>query len=199
MITQEPNFIFEPYENKILCGGFNVVGGGVIDKTLFFYNKDWYVNCAFYADPNTFVRVEGSEGMKFYSEDVLCAPILNQQIFYDMLKYNTTDEEQLAYFHVKAKGKATNAIDFLNVYASILQLKCVGIGLFDDVQDTIGEEVRRLIATSSFILFKGDRAINLDVGDVHVVSETLSINDLKKLDGGLYLTPDKTIFIEVVK
>ena len=128
-IQSKLTYLFKPVENKVPCGGFNFVGGGVI-------GKDFIVN-------NEQVTIEG------YYDIEDCVAVKDTTNIYrcDNLKFTTlTNNIQVRLIFdnhvtsIKEMGEATlkylqdncitwSAIEYLNILLSSFSMRCTGIGV----------------------------------------------------------------------
>lgn len=167
-----------------------MLSGGVIGKDFTVYGSQMLVS-VFYVDSATLKPLRDG---RFYSENVLFVPLLEQKLYYYGLKYAAETEQQMVFQIAKNEAKPTNAIDFINVLAPFLQIKCTGVGEYDGLQKDILTNIMKQM-TEKVVLFYDERDLQMESADIHLLPHTPDTQGLKDLETGLYLTPDKTIYI----
>ena len=122
-------YLFKPVENKVPCGGFNFVGGGVIGKD-FIVDKN-LVNIMGYYDIEDCVAVKDTtniyrcDNLKFTTWFSNTQPRL---IFDD----HVTSYEELAeatFKYLQDNCITWSAIEYLNILLSHVSIRCTGIGV----------------------------------------------------------------------
>ena len=127
--SSELTYLFKPVENKVPCGGFNFVGGGVIGKD-FIINSD-QVTITGYYDIKDCVAVKDTTNI--YRCDNLKFTTLtdNTQVRSIFDNHVTSDEElEAALFKYLQDNCITwSAIEYLNILLSSFSMRCTGIGV----------------------------------------------------------------------
>lgn len=129
MIYDELTYLFKPVENKVPCGGFNYVGGGVIGKD-FIVNSN-LVNITGYYNIEDCVAVKDTTNI--YRCDNLKFTILptnaNIRLIFD--NHVTSDEElgEASFKYLQDNCITWSAIEYLNILLSFVSMRCTGIGV----------------------------------------------------------------------
>lgn len=187
-------YLFKPVDNKVPCGGFNFVGGGVI-------GKDFIVNSGL-VTINGYYDIEDCVAVKDTTNIYRC----------DNLKFTTlTDNMQLRLIfdnHVTSDeemGEATlkylqdncitwSAIEYLNTLLSFSSMRCTGIGV-DAVSEFIWRNfgIEDLTARISITSVSEGRPQNLtNPQNIQILTEGVSPDTTTP---GLYFTPTGATYI----
>ena len=123
------NYLFKPVENKVPCGGFNFVGGGVIGKD-FVVDRN-LVNITGYYDIEDCVAVKDTTNI--YRCDNLKFTTLtdNMQARWIFDNHVTSDEElaEASFKYLQDNCITWSAIEYLNISLSFVSMRCTGIGV----------------------------------------------------------------------
>ena len=134
--SSELTYLFKPVENKIPCGGFNFVGGGVIGKD-FIVNSE-QVNIMGYYDIEDCVAVKGTTNIYRCDNLKFTTATNNTQLRLIFDNHVTSDEEmsKAIFKYLRDNCIAWSAIEYLNILLSSFSMRCTGIGV-DAVSDFI--------------------------------------------------------------
>ena len=141
--SDELTYLFKPVENKVPCGGFNFVGGGVIGKD-FIVNSN-LVNIMGYYDIEDCVAVKGTTNI-YRCDNLKFTTSTNNTQLRVIFDYHVTSEEEMdeALFKYLQDNCITwSAIEYLNILLSSFSfsMRCTGIGL-DAVSEFIWRNFR---------------------------------------------------------
>ena len=140
--SSELTYLFKPVENKVPCGGFNYVGGGVIGKDFvvdpFTENFEGYYNLDDCVEVKSTTNLMRCDNLKFalHLQGKTCSSIL---------KYSIMSDRQIRELQIKMMQDncvVWNAIDYLNFLGSAYNVKCIGMG-FDPVNKYVYETLQR--------------------------------------------------------
>ena len=127
--SSELTYLFKPVENKVPCGGFNYVGGGVIGKD-FIINGNLVTIMGYY-DIEDCVAVKGATNI--YRCDNLKFTTLtnNAQLRFIFDNHVTSDEEsgEAMFKYLQDNCITWSAIEYLNILLSFSSMRCTGIGV----------------------------------------------------------------------
>lgn len=194
--SRELTYLFKPVENKVPCGGFNYVGGGVIGKDFivnpFTENFEGYYNLDDCIEVKSTTNLMRCDNLKF-------ALHLQEKTGISILKYSIMSDRQLPDLQIKMLQDncvVWNAIDYLNFLGSAYNVKCIGMG-FDPVNKLLYETLQRSVSLFSAIgLFKINNGqivpTNIDPTDVHIETEEVPQDTTTP---GLYFTPTGATYI----
>ena len=194
--SSEFTYLFKPVENKVPCGGFNFVGGGVIGKDFIVnpfteglggnYNLD---DC---------IEVKGTTNL-MRCDNLKFALHLQDKSFSSILKYSITSDRQMPDLQIKMMQDNCviwNAIDYLNFLGSAYNVKCIGMG-FDPVNKYLYKNLQRSVS-----LFKEIGLFEINNGQVvpTSISSTnvhIEIEEVPQdtTTPGLYFTPTGATYI----
>ena len=122
-------YLFKPVENKVPCGGFNFVGGGVIGKD-FIVNSN-QVTITGYYDIEDCVAVKDTTNI--YRCDNLKFTTLTTNTQFRLIFDNhvTSDEEraEASFKYLQDNCITWSAIEYLNILLSSALMRCTGIGV----------------------------------------------------------------------
>ena len=122
-------YLFKFVENKVPCGGFNYVGGGVIGKD-FIVNSN-LVNITGYYDIEDCVAVK--DATNIYRCDNLKFTTLTADAQLRLIFDNhvTSDEEmgEATFKYLQDNCITWGAIEYLNILLSSFSIRCTGIGV----------------------------------------------------------------------
>lgn len=137
--SSELTYLFKPVENKVPCGGFNCVGGGVIGKD-FIVDRN-LVNIMGYYDIEDCVAVKDTTNI--YRCDNLKFTTLtdNMQLRLIFDNHVTSDEEMVeaTLKYLQDNCITWSAIEYLNTLLSFYLMRCTGIGV-----DAVSEFIWRI-------------------------------------------------------
>lgn len=194
--SSELTYLFKPVENKVPCGGFNFVGGGVI-------GKDFIVN-PFTEDLGGYYNLDDCIEVKSTTNLMRCDNLkfalhLQEKICISILKYSITSNQQMPDLQIKMVQDncvVWNAIDYLNFLGSAYNIKCIGMG-FDPVNKYLYENLQRNLQLFREIgLYKINNGqivpTSIDPTDVRIEIEEVPQNETTP---GLYFTPTGATYI----
>ena len=129
MANSELTYLFKPVENKVPCGGFNYVGGGVI-------GKDFVVNsslvpivgcydiedCVAVKDTTDIYRCDNLKFTTLYNN-------AEARLIFD--NHVTSDEEyaEAIFKYLQDNCITWSAIEYLNILLSFSSIRCTGVGV----------------------------------------------------------------------
>ena len=194
--SSELTYLFKPVENKVPCGGFNFVGGGVIGKDFivnpFTVNFEGYYNLDDCVEIKSTTNLMRCDNLKFglHLQGKFCSTIL---------KYSITSDRQIPDLQIKMMQDncvVWNAIDYLNFLGSAYNVKCIGMG-FDPVNKYVYETLQRRVQLFENInlLEINDNQIamtTIDTMNVHIEIEEVPQDTTTP---GLYFTPTGATYI----
>ena len=187
-------YLFKPVENKVPCGGFNFVGGGVIGKD-FIANSE-QVTIAGYYDIEDCVAVKGTTNI--YRCDNLKFTTLTADAQLRLIFDNhvTSDEElgEAMFKYLQDNCITWGAIEYLNILLSFFSMRCTGIGV-DAVSEFIWKNfgLDDLTAQISISLVSEGRLQN----SIYLNNAKISIEGVSPgtTTPGLYFTPTGATYI----
>lgn len=197
-MTQSDNltYLFKPVENKVPCGGFNYVGGGVIGKDFvvdpFTEKLGGYYNLDDCVEAKSTTNLMRCDNLKF-------ALHLQEKICSSILKYSIMSDQQTPDLLIKTMQDncvVWNAIDYLNFLGSAYNVKCIGMG-FDPVNKYVYKTLQGSVSSFNEI---GLSEINngqivqttIETTNVHIETEEVPQDTTTP---GLYFTPTGATYI----
>lgn len=192
----ELTYLFQPVENKVPCGGFNFVGGGVIGKD--FIVNPFTEKLSGYYNLDDCIEVKSTTNL-MRCDNLKFALHLQEKICISILKYSITSNQQMPDLQIKMLQDncvVWNAIDYLNFLGSAYNVKCIGMG-FDPVNKCLYENLQRNVQSFREIgLFKINNGqivpTTIETTDVHIEIEEVSQDTTTP---GLYFTPTGATYI----
>ena len=127
--SSELTYLFKPVENKVPCGGFNFVGGGVIGKD-FIVNSN-LVNIMGYYDIEDCVAVKGTTNI-YRCDNLKFTTSTNNTQLRVIFDYHVTSEEEMGealFKYLQDNCITWSAIEYLNILLSSFLMRCTGIGV----------------------------------------------------------------------
>ena len=189
-------YLFKPVENKVPCGGFNFVGGGVIGKDFvvdpFTEKLSGYYNLDDCIEVKSTTNLMRCDNLKFTLR-------LSQKTLSGMLKYSIVSNQQMPDLQIKMMQDncvVWNAIDYLNFLGSAYNVKCIGMG-FDPVSKYVYETLQISVALFNKIEL-------LEINNGQIVPTTIETSNVHietkevpqgKTTPGLYFTPTGATYI----
>ena len=189
-------YLFKPVENKVPCGGFNFVGGGVIGKDFvvnpFTEKLGGYYNLDDCIEVKSTTNLMRCDNLKFGLH-------LQEKIPSSILKYSIVSDQQIPDSQIKILQDncvVWNAIDYLNFLGSAYNVKCIGMG-FDPVSKYVYETLQSFVSS-----FNGIGLVGINNGQT--VQTTIKTTDVHieikevpqdKATPGLYFTPTGATYI----
>lgn len=123
-------YLFKPVENKVPCGGFNYVGGGVIGKD-FVVDRN-QVNIMGYYDIEDCVAVKDTTNI-YRCDNLKFTTFLtdNMQLRLIFDNHVTSNEEMVeaSFKYLQDNCITWSAIEYLNTLLSFELMRCTGIGV----------------------------------------------------------------------
>ena len=194
--SSELTYLFKPVENKVPCGGFNCVGGGVIGKDFivdpFTENFEGYYNLDDCIEVKSTTNLMRCDNLKF-------ALHLQGKMLPSILKYSIMSDRQIQDLQIKMMQDncvVWNAIDYLNFLGSAYNVKCIGMG-FDPVNKYVYETLQRDVNLFNKIPL-------LEINDNQIASTTIETSKIHieieevpqdTTTPGLYFTPTGATYI----
>ena len=131
-------YLFKPVENKVPCGGFNFVGGGVIGKD-FVVNSE-QVSIMGYYDIEDCVAVKGTTNIYRCDNLKFMTSTTNAQLRLIFDNHVTSSKEmgEASFKYLQDNCITWSAIEYLNILLSSFSMRCTGIGV-DAVSEFIWE------------------------------------------------------------
>lgn len=194
--SSELTYLFKPVENKVPCGGFNFVGGGVIGKDFvvdpFTEKLSGYYNLDDCIEVKSTTNLMRCDNLKFTLR-------LSQKTLSGMLKYSIVSDQQMPDLQIKMMQDncvVWNAIDYLNFLGSAYNVKCIGMG-FDSVSKYVYKTLQISVALFNKIeLLKINNGqivpTTIETTDVHIETKEVPQG---KTTPGLYFTPTGATYI----
>ena len=189
-------YLFKPVENKVPCGGFNFVGGGVIGKD--FIVNPFTEKLGGYYNLDDCIEVKSTTNL-MRCDNLKFALHLQEKACIAMLKYSIMSDQQILDLQIKMLQDncvVWNAIDYLNFLGSAYNVKCIGMG-FDPVNKYLYENLQR-----NFQLFNDIELLAINNGqvvlttiettNVHIETQEVPQNETTP---GLYFTPTGATYI----
>lgn len=190
--SSELTYLFKPVENKVPCGGFNFVGGGVIGKD-FVVNSN-LVNITGYYDIEDCVAVKDTTNI--YRCDNLKFTTLTadtrQRLSFD--NHVTSDEEfvEAIFKYLQDNCITWSAIEYLNILLSFASMRCTGIGV-DAVSKYIWENFGiGDLKVEIFSVSEGQLQQSIKPSNIKILLEEVPQNETTP---GLYFTPTGATYI----
>ena len=194
--SSELTYLFKPVENKVPCGGFNYVGGGVIGKDFivnpFTERLDGYYNLDDCIEVKSTTNLMRCDNLKF-------ALHLQEKVCISALKYSIMSDRQMPDLQIKMMQDncvVWNAIDYLNFLGSAYNVKCIGMG-FDPVNKYLYENLQRNVQLFNEInlleINDSQSAVTtIETTNVHIEIEEVPQDTTTP---GLYFTPTGATYI----
>lgn len=194
--SSELTYLFEPVGNKVPCGGFNFVGGGVIGKDFivdpFTENFEGCYNLDDCIEVKSTTNLMRCDNLKF-------ALNLQGKTLPSILKYSIMSDRQLPDLQMKMiqdNCVVWNAIDYLNFLGSAYNVKCIGMG-FDPVSKYVYETLQRSVQLFNDISLgeiNDNQTVITTIKTMNVHIETEEVPQ-DKTTPGLYFTPTGATYI----
>lgn len=191
--SSELTYLFKPVENKVPCGGFNYIGGGVIGKD-FVVNSN-LVNIMGYYDIEDCVAVKGATNI--YRCDNLKFTTLtgNAQLRLIFDNHVTSDEEfaEAVLKYLQDNCITWSAIEYLNT-SLFPSMRCTGIGV-DAVSEFVWENWEIYganLGVSIISVSEGRPQNSIKPQNIKVLIEQVPQNETTP---GLYFTPTGATYI----
>ena len=127
--SSELTYLFKPVENKVPCGGFNYVGGGVIGKD-FVVNSN-LVTITGYYDIEDCVAVKGTTNIYLRDNLKFMTLTINARPYLIFDNHVTSGEElgEVSFKYLQDNCITWSAIEYLNTLLSFFSVRCTGIGV----------------------------------------------------------------------
>ena len=194
--SSELTYLFKPVENKVPCGGFNYVGGGVIGKD--FIVNPFTETLGGYYNLDDCIEVKSTTNL-MRCDNLKFALHLQEKACITILKYSIMSDQQMPDSVIKMVQDncvVWNAIDYLNFLGSAYNVKCIGMG-FDPVNKYVYETLQRSVQLfneiSLFVINNGQVVqTTIETTKVHIEIEGVSQD---KTTPGLYFTPTGATYI----
>ena len=129
MASNNLTYLFKPVENKVPCGGFNFVGGGVIGKD-FFVDRN-LVNITGYYDIEDCVAVKDTtniyrcDNLKFTT----WSSSTQLSLIFDNHVASYEELAEVTFKYLQDNCITWSAIEYLNILVSFISMRCTGIGV----------------------------------------------------------------------
>ena len=194
--SSELTYLFKPVDNKVPCGGFNFVGGGVIGK--YFIVNPFTESFGGYYNLDDCIEVKSTTNL-MRCDNLKFALHLQEKVCISILKYSIMSDRQMPDLQIKMMQDncvVWNAIDYLNFLGSAYNVKCIGMG-FDPVNKYLYENLQRSVSLFNviglFVINNGQVAsTNIEPTDVHIEIEEVPQDTTTP---GLYFTPTGATYI----
>lgn len=187
-------YLFKLVENKVPCGGFNFVGGGVIGKD-FIVNSE-QVSIMGYYDIEDCVAVKGTTNIYRCDKLKFTTSTSNTQLRV-IFDYHVTSEEEMGealFKYLQDNCITWSAIEYLNILLSSFSMRCTGIGV-DAVSEFIWKifGIDDLTARISISPVSEGRLQNL----IYLNKAKISTQEVSPdtTTPGLYFTPTGATYI----
>ena len=192
--SSELTYLFKPVENKVPCGGFNYVGGGVIGKD-FIANSN-LANITGYYDIEDCVAVKDTTNI--YRCDNLKFTTLTDNMQARLIFDNhvTSDEElaEASFKYLQDNCITWSAIEYLNILLSFVSMRCTGIGV-DAVSEFFWKKLENLgadLMVDIFPVSEGQLQQSREPKSIKVLTEEVPQDETTP---GLYFTPTGATYI----
>ena len=195
--SSELTYLFKPVENKVPCGGFNFVGGGVIGKD--FIVNPFTETLAGYYNLDDCIEVKSTTNL-MRCDNLKFGLHLQEKNLSSILKYSITSDQQILDLQIKMiqdNCVVWNAIDYLNFLGSAYNVKCIGMG-FDPVNKYLYENLQRSVQlfkdTIGLFVINNGRVVptTIETTSVHIEIEEVPQDETTP---GLYFTPTGATYI----
>lgn len=122
-------YLFKFVENKVPCGGFNYVGGGVIGKDFIVNSKQ--VNITGYYDIEDCVAVKDTTNIYRCDNLKFTTLTVDAQLRLIFDNHVTSNEEldEALFKYYQDNCITWSAIEYLNILLSFMSMRCTGIGI----------------------------------------------------------------------
>ena len=187
-------YLFKPVENKVPCGGFNFVGGGVIGKD-FVVNSE-QVSIMGYYDIEDCVAVKGTTNIYRCDNLKFMTSTTNAQLRLIFDNHVTSAEEmgEASFKYLQDNCITWSAIEYLNILLSSFSMRCTGIGV-DAVSEFIWKNFGIDNLTAKITIFPVSEG--QPQNSIYLNNAKISIYEV--LQGtttpGLYFTPTGATYI----
>ena len=194
--SSELTYLFKPVENKVPCGGFNYVGGGVIGKD-FIVNSN-LVTITGYYDIEDCVAVKGTTNI-YRCDNLKFTTLTTNTRFRLIFDNHVTSNEELveaSFKYLQDNGITWSAIEYLNILLSSALMRCTGIGV-DAVSEFIWENLEKFgisddLEVQISSVSEGRLQNSISLFGVKILIEEVPQN---KTTPGLYFTPTGATYI----
>lgn len=187
-------YLFKPVENKVPCGGFNFVGGGVIGKD-FVVNSN-LVTITGYYDIEDCVAVKDTTNI--YRCDNLKFTTLTADARLRLIFDNhvTSNEEwgEASFKYLQDNCITWSAIEYLNILLSSFSMRCTGIGV-DAVSEffwKIWENFGTDLIVDIIPVSEGQPQQSKEPHNIKILTKEVPLNETTP---GLYFTPTGATYI----
>lgn len=185
-------YLFKPVENKVPCGGFNFVGGGVIGKDFIVNNE--LVTVKGYYDIEDCVAVKGATNI--YRCDNLKFTTLtnNAEVRLAFDNHVTSNEEysEAVFKYLQDNCITWSAIEYLNTVLPFFSIRCTGIGV-DAVSEFIFKNFGfNILVVDIFSVSEGRVQNSMEAHNIKVLTEEVPQDTTTP---GLYFTPTGATYI----
>lgn len=188
-------YLFKPVENKVPCGGFNFVGGGVIGKD-FIVNSNLVYIMGYY-DIEDCVAVKGTTNIYRCDNLKFTTFTNNTQLRLSFDNHVTSDEElaEATFKYFQDNCITWSAIEYLNILLSSASMRCTGIGV-----DAVSKYIWENFGTFGI----GDSTVQISSVSEGQLQRPISLPNAKILikevpqdetTPGLYFTPTGATYI----
>lgn len=195
--SSELTYLFKPVENKVPCGGFNYVGGGVIGKD--FIVNPFTEKLGGYYNLDDCIEVKSTTNL-MRCDNLKFALHLQEKIYIAILKYSIMSDQQMPDLQIKMLQDncvVWNAIDYLNFLGSAYNVKCIGMG-FDPVNKYLYKNLQKDLLLFNdtiglFVINNGQVVpTTIETTKVHIDIEEVPQD---RTTPGLYFTPTGATYI----
>lgn len=195
MASNNFTYLFKPVENKVPCGGFNFVGGGVIGKD-FIVDKN-LVTIRGYYDIEDCVAVKDTTNI-YRCDNLKFMTVTANTQFRLIFDNHVTSNEELAeasFKNLQDNGITWSAIEYLNILLFPVLMRCTGIGV-DAVSEFIWENfvssgIGDLIVDITPVS-EGQPQQSIEPKNIKILIEEVPQNETIP---GLYFTPTGATYI----
>ena len=185
-------YLFKPVENKVPCGGFNFVGGGVIGKD-FIVNSE-QVGITGYYDIEDCVAVKGTTNIYRCDNLKFMTSTRNTPLRWIFDNHVTSDEEndEAMLKYLQDNCITWSAIEYLNILLSFSLMKCTGIGV-DAVSEFIWKNYELdNVAVQISPVSEGQLQNSIYLQNAKILTEEVPQDTTTS---GLYFTPTGATYI----
>lgn len=192
--SSELTYLFKPVENKVPCGGFNFVGGGVIGKD-FVVDRN-QVNITGYYDIEDCVAVKDTTNIYRCDNLKFTTSTNNTQLRLIFDNHVTSNEElvEATFKYLQDNCITWSAIEYLNTLLSFFSMRCTGIGV-DAVSEFIWKNWENFgadLMVDITPVSEGQPQQSREPHNIKVLTKEVPQDET---DPGLYFTPTGATYI----
>ena len=194
--SSELTYLFKPVENKVPCGGFNYVGGGVIGKD--FIINPFTETLGGYYNLDDCIEVKSATNL-MRCDNLKFAFHLKDKFMSSIFKYSITSDQQMPDLQTKMiqdNCVVWNAIDYLNFVGSAYNVECIGMG-FDPANKDLYETLQMSVRLFNEINLSEINDNQIATTPIKTTNVHIEIEEVPQdtTTPGLYFTPTGATYI----